>query len=494
MPPLSLRFPAPAILCHRLPDPVRPPALDDGPRVPVLPVPKLKPGVDLTTSPEIPLGFVPVSGAYRPFAHAGPKSLMLYAPTRSGKGTCQLVPTLLSFNDGGSLVINDPKGQLAAVCAPFLAATGRKVIFLNPFGVLVERLPWLQTARFNPLAGLDQNSGDFTPSIETMVEGLILKSGAQSHFYEGARSITTALCEFFVERSPAKANLPAVNQALNLPREEFVKLALFMSRSRFETARTIGAKFSAPEVEKSAWEQLADAQNQMRRFLSPSAIRHVLSGDDFRWDEVKRGNCAVFIILPEAEAKTYFRFTRLIYASAMKAMLRPPKTPVLFMLDELATSLGNEELGVVETAFSLGSGYGVRVQAVFQNWPQAEALFGDRAMSMLSGSAIQQWFQPNDGKTADMLTRRGGTGTSWYQTASQSFAQNQQTGEWVSTFNVSQHVAPRPRLDADLLYALGPARQVIFKEGIARPIMALRRPYFKDPVLNSRAFPDPYES
>src|ERR1700682_4314549 len=86
--------------------------------------------------------------------YEGERHLLLFGPNGTGKGTRFLIPNLLSIKDR-SIVVVDPKGELAAVTADYSRTVG-EVILLNPFDVL-----GLGSAGFNPLAALDPQSPFF---------------------------------------------------------------------------------------------------------------------------------------------------------------------------------------------------------------------------------------------------------------------------------------------------------------------------------------------
>ncbi len=80
--------------------------------------------------------------------------MLLFGPNGTGKGTRFLIPNLLSIKDR-SIIVIDPKGELAAVTADYRRTVG-DVVMLNPFNVL-----GLGSAGFNPLTALDPKSANF---------------------------------------------------------------------------------------------------------------------------------------------------------------------------------------------------------------------------------------------------------------------------------------------------------------------------------------------
>ena len=66
--------------------------------------------------------------------YEGERHLLLFGPNGTGKGTRFLIPNLLSIKDR-SIIVIDPKGELAAVTADYRRTVG-EVVMLNPFNVL----------------------------------------------------------------------------------------------------------------------------------------------------------------------------------------------------------------------------------------------------------------------------------------------------------------------------------------------------------------------
>src|ERR1700722_2226050 len=101
----------------------------------------------------IPLGYEwnPRTGKYGKritFTGKTAPHLLLLGPNGSGKGTRLLIPALLEL-------------------------TGRSVVVIAPFGLLVEHDPSLKSAGFNPLVGLSPASPTFYDDAAGLAEALI---------------------------------------------------------------------------------------------------------------------------------------------------------------------------------------------------------------------------------------------------------------------------------------------------------------------------------
>ena len=118
--------------------------------------------------------------------YEGERHLLLFGPNGTGKGTRFLIPNLLSIKDR-SIIVIDPKGELAAVTADYRRTIG-DVVMLNPFDVL-----GLGSAGFNPLALLDPKSPNFYDDAAAIGEALIKVEAKDPHWSESAQGLMVAL-------------------------------------------------------------------------------------------------------------------------------------------------------------------------------------------------------------------------------------------------------------------------------------------------------------
>lgn len=463
---------------------------------------------------ELLLGWEPQTSAL--IAYPGEKSVITYGPSGSGKLATVIVQNLLHYE--GSVIVNDPKGEAAAITAMGRYGKGSKIIVINPFGVMSGHpdYPELKTSSFNPLAEFDPESPNFSDQIGVLAEALILPDGPNGKFFvDNARKLIKGLIAYVCAEPGETRTLPRVGDLLNAPEEtdlegviSFGAVMRMMAKSRSRIAREAALPFLADDLPRSMRDVLSTARVQMDALLSSDGIRHVLSGSDFRWNDLKERTTTVYIVMPEAEAKTYSRFTRLLFASALKALMQLPKAkaPVLLLMDECATSLGDAQMEAIDTAMNLGRGYGVRLWLFFQNCAQMKATFGDKAASLESGAGVTQYFRVSDDMTFKKLQGRAGQTTLWRMQTSQNqgWSQSQNGRHESRSGGTSTSTVPErvPLIDEATAYeGLGQMRpengyeagQVLFVEGLAYPALAARRAYWMTAAA-ALARPNPFKA
>ncbi|WP_426422557.1 type IV secretory system conjugative DNA transfer family protein [Bradyrhizobium genosp. A] len=348
-------------------------------------------------------------------AYGGERHLLMFGPNGTGKGTRFLIPNLLSIEDRSVIVI-DPKGELAAVTADYRRTIG-DVILLNPFNVL-----GLGSAGFNPLAALDPKSPTFYDDAAALGEALIKLEGKDPHWTESAQGLIVALIMWEKLKKGDAANLENVRALLTAPDrfERYTEDGKLMERlveglrytatqmvadGGYEIASLVG-RFSGRDTnEMASVRSTADTQT---RWLLSKPMRDDLrkNGVDFRG--LKDKPTTVYVILPAERMRTHSTWLRLVVVSALRSLYRAGGLRTLLMIDEMP-ALGH--LGPLEDAFGLVRGYKVQIAGICQDLAQLKALYKERWESFLANAGVVQGFAPNDLTTADWMSRRAGQTT-----------------------------------------------------------------------------------
>jgi len=423
--------------------------------------------------------------------------LLLLGPNGSGKGTRLLLSTLLQLT-GRSLVVIDPKGELAAVSAAWRRTVG-EVVVLNPFGLLVDRYPDLKSAGFNPLAALDPSSPTFYDDAAGLSEALIRVEGdLQRHFPESARGLLTAAIMWESKLNGHAASLQRVRLMLT-EREEYATkggkkelmrglrhtaMVMCNAAERFPDEggwqiASLAARFVEQFTnEMSGVRSTADTQTSW--MLSEPMIADLAKdGVDFR--RLKETPVTVYVILPAERLRTHGVWLRLVIASALQSFYKPGGVPVLMMLDE-AAQLGR--LGPIEDALGQARGYGVALWPVLQDINQLRDLYEKRAETFAGMAGAVFGFAPGDMQTAEWMSRRSGEETVRGMSAGEG-----QTGHGP---HVNIHAQTRPVYPPHELMNLPVGHGLVWLAGQSRPVPVYAPPYWDIRRCAARARPNPY--
>lgn len=336
---------------------------------------------------------------------------LTFGATRSGKGVSAIIPALLTY--GGSMLVIDPKAENAWVSIPRRRALGQRVVLIDPWDELRRRYAGGEqvesVTRFNPLAALDPASDDFGDDVAAVADALITHTGGDSHWPDSARELVAGLVAAYIEARPGQASLRDVRGALLLSQDKFGELVSFFKQT---TPDGLGCRKLASFKEGSREvDSIRSAAKTQTAFLDSEKLCASLDGQEEAFDlaELATGQITLYLVLPLNRLQTHGRWLRLILTLAIGAIVgqpRPPQLPVLFMLDEMGT-IGR--LAMIEQAFGLMSGVGVRIWGFLQDINQLKRDYPESWETFIANCAVMQMLNARDATTSEYFSNFLGT-------------------------------------------------------------------------------------
>ncbi len=125
----------------------------------------------------------------------------------------------------------------------------------------------------------------------------------------------------------------------------------------------------------------------------------------FTLDELATRPTTLYLVLPVDRLQTHGRWLRLILTMAIRAIARqpePPAMPVVFLLDEMGTIGG---LSMIEQAFGLMAGLGIRIWAFLQDVNQLKRDYPQSWETFISNASVVQALKVADDSTSDYLSK-----------------------------------------------------------------------------------------
>ena len=436
--------------------------------------------------------------------YGGERHVLVVGPNGSGKGMRLLVPNLLQCEDRSILVI-DPKGELAAVTAPYRRTLG-KVVIINPFGVMtnLDGYEDLQSIGFNPLATLDPDLPSFNSDASLLADALIKVEGKDPHWDASARAMLAALI-MYATIEARKQGRPATMgrvrellcEAVDEPSERngyrgtgLPAHALEMMRSAVAGLRNKAAQFTDWTNEIRS---IASAAKRQTEPFDDDEIAADLAEDGFDFREMKSRPVTVYVILPPEMMERHSKWLRLVLTAAMRGVMRVRnrgEPRVLFMLDEFA-ALGH--LQIIETVWALVRGYGIQIMPVLQDLNQLKGLYGERWETFIGMAGAMASFGPNDLTTSKWLSERAGDRTIPV------YGYNSGTGESTggqgstsSNQGLSVQQVKVPLMRAHDLFGMPPGSLLVTLAGLSNVVPAYAPGYWEIRQCRERARANPY--
>lgn len=450
--------------------------------------------------------------------HKGPEHILVFAPTRSGKGVGIVVPTLLSWDE--SVLVHDIKGENWALTSGFRQKVlGQRCLRFSPSEP--------GSAKFNPLKEIrmDGNIVKDVQNIATIIvdpEG----KGLSDHWAKTGFDLLTGVILFVLleEDIPdSERSLATVQSILSdggVVRKEAEKMAR-ESANDAEPSTGIKAVFEyirdhsnvqlAKDLqshERIGWQTamqaassyLNKAPNEASGVLSTSLsflslyrdpiVAENTSSSDFDIESLMMEKTALYLVVPPSDKDRLKPLLRLILNQVVRRLTEQmefektgsSKTKfnhkLLLLIDEFP-ALG--KLDVFEEALAFIAGYGLKALLITQDLSQLQKAY-TRDESIISNCHIRIAYAPNKVDTAEILSKMAGQST---VVSEQRNYSGSRLSVLLNNVSTSEQVTQRPLLTADECMRLPPDDELVFVAGF-RPIYGKKIKYYADPAMSKR--------
>ncbi len=447
--------------------------------------------------------------------HNGPEHILVFAPTRSGKGVSLIIPTLLTWME--SALILDMKGENFALTAGFRKLLGHKVIKFEPAAAQGSH-------GYNPLEeirlGTPQEIAD-TMNIAAMIVDLASASGKDQFWSSSGAEFLTAGILHVIYKTKIKegriANMVDVRKELvgsgeidfeNPDAAKEATNSLFRSMIEFDHQSDIinsevrliaGKMFSMADQTRTGIIQ--NALYALGIFADPNIGKNVKQSD-FKIHDLMNGEKPnfLYLIVNSIDIDRMKPLIRIFITQVLSNLMTEMKFSdgksvahykhrLLLLMDEFP-AFGKMEM--YENMLGYMAGYGIKSMVVVQGKMQLDKIYGEN-QAFFAGSSIRIAFAPNEAPTAKLISEMLGTTTILQKKTSSS------SNHGVIGGNNSDSIAEtsRPLLTPDEVSRLKsmekgwfnrmkPGDMLIFKAGHP-PILGRQELYFQDKILSERA-------
>lgn len=325
-----------------------------------------------------------------PVAYAGDGHLMTIGPTGSGKGRAALIPTALSYP--GSLIVIDPKGEIASVTARRRRELGQSVYFLDPFGKTD-----FPGDRLDPLDLLDLPGAQLDCDSEMIAAQLNTGHNFESDPYwnDTSRSLISGLIALEASAKPrAERSLTSVRQWFYRHEMDYDVAVLLDTQgaSMHAKAREALVNYLQIPSDKTRPCVRSSAETMLSVFGS-QAVARTLQQSTIPLERLYHGDpLTVYLIIPPDKLVSHASLLRLWLTTLLTTIGRRPRIPqlrTLCLIDE-AAQLGS--LDSLETAITLLRGSGLTVWTFWQDVHQLEKAYPKSWKTLINNCDVLQTF------------------------------------------------------------------------------------------------------
>lgn len=449
--------------------------------------------------------------------HKGPEHILVFAPTRSGKGVGIVIPTLLSWDQ--SVLIHDIKGENWALTSGFREKVlGQRCIRFAPSEPM--------SARFNPLLEI-RKDGNLVKDVQNIATIIVDPDGKglQDHWAKTGFDLLTGVILYVLLSPDVEENqrcLETVQAILSdggVIREKAEESA---RRKGYEEDDAVGVKVVFEYIRDQAHEMsgeshyheqvgwntagqaaqsyLNKAPNEASGVLSTALSFLALYRDpivaentrvsDFTIESLMQEKTSLYLVVPPSDKDRLKPLLRLVINQVVRRLTESmefDKTGagksryphrLLLLIDEFP-ALG--KLDVFEEALAFIAAYGLKAMLIVQDLSQLQKAY-TREESIISNCHIRIAFAPNKIETAELLSKMAGIATVAHTQRSYSGKRLSILMDGVST---NEQIVQRPLLTADETMKLPASDELVFVAGHS-PIYAQKIMYYNDARLSER--------
>lgn len=330
------------------------------------------------------------------------RHLATLAGNRAGKTSTVLIPNLRRYP--GSMIVLDPKGELARATAAQRRSMGQRVFILDPFGETGER-----SASHNPISELGFGRAEqVAADAAQLADALIIANNKDPHWTDSARNLIRGILLHLVATDPNRARLRELRRLLSgTPPQQAELFAAMANCEAFDGIVSYTGSTFLGKNERELASIMSTAQEQTAPL---DDVIQVTERSDFRLTDLRSGKITIYVVLPGMRIGTHYRWLRLVIQQALAAMERAPvprgQLPVWFVLEEFA-ALGH--MRSIETAAGLMAGFGVKLWSVLQDLTQLKTHYPKSWETFLGNAGVIQAFGNADVTTTDYLASKLGS-------------------------------------------------------------------------------------
>ncbi|MCP2223656.1 type IV secretory system conjugative DNA transfer family protein [Bradyrhizobium elkanii] len=416
----------------------------------------------------------------------GSEHVLLYAPTRAGKGVGYVIPNLLNWPD--SVVALDVKKENWDRSAGFRASHGQDVYLFDP---LDENG---RTARYNPLGYVRSDPADLYDDLQRIAVMLFpAESRGDPFWFEAARSSFVAIGGYVAETPGLPLTIGEILRQLSATQD------LKAQFDKIIAARKAGPSPLSRHCITALNDFLAASENTLNSvrktvtarlglWLNPR-IDAATSANDFDLRQLRQNPMSIYLGVTPDNLDRMAPLLNLFFQQVVDLNTRelPEQNPkltrkVLLLLDEFP-ALGNVNVLAKSVAFI--AGYGIRLLTVVQSPAQLRAIYGiDSARNFMTNHSVEVVFAPKEQDVANELSERIG-----YETVN---ARSRSGPKGLAMRATSETVSEHRRalMLPQELKLLPKSKAFILGTGIP-PIIADKIIYYEDKSFLARLLPAP---
>jgi len=461
------------------------------------------------------LGIFEVDGVQHFLRYDGDAHVLVYAPTRSGKGTGMVLPTLLSYRH--STATNDIKKENYELTSGFRHRAGQLIACFDATGRIQKSI----NGSTKHLAGVQWNALDEIRAwseLDVMDAQNIAAAvadpdakGMDDHWVSTSFEWLTGLFLHMVyaekDKTLSGAAAYMADPLFTAPEQMYEHMMNAEHdpegimgwtdsngdpvKTHPEVARQARAMLNKDEKERGG--VLSTAKTRLSLYTEPIVARNTRRSDFYVRDLMNHDKpMSLYIVVPPSDKERLRPLTRLLitYISRRNTegmsfedgkSVRGFKHPLKLIIDELPTL---RKMEAIEDGLGFFAGYGITAMLFVQDIIQLES---DKAygknQAIMAGCHVRVAYTPNTVETAEVISKYCGTTTVKMENVTYSGGR---LSAMLNQMSVSNENIERPLITPDEVLTMPGTDSLIFVAG--HPVIKGKKiRYYNVPIFAERA-------
>ena len=418
-------------------------------------------------------GIILAEDNYLPVDKRGNVNVLVVGGSGSGKSASYSIPN--AFQQLGSYVFTDPKGELYDRTAGYLKQNGYEIKVLN----LVKPQ---NSDGYNPLMHISSEI-DVDVIANTIVKGQKTDSGGSDPFWDdSAEMLLKALIYYLMATRPEEEqNLASCAELVRAANSNGGSnlLTELMSKLPYDHPARMNYKSIEIAPEKTYGSILSSLQSKLGKFDSKE-IAEVTSTDTINFEDIGSKKTAVYVISSDTH-KAYDFLLTIFFAQMIQQLYNFAdenggrlKVPTYFILDEFA-NIG--QIPDFDKKISTSRSRGISFSVILQNLDQLEAVYEKSYETIMGNCDTHVFLGSNSFKTVEYFSKALGEKTVFRDSKSI----NRDKHYHKQGLSESDQSVARALMTPDELRRMDNDLCIIFEKGL-KPVKARKYYYFEKPM------------
>lgn len=341
----------------------------------------------------------------------GQQFLILYAPTRSGKGVGIVIPNCVNYPE--SIVVLDIKLENFFLSAGYRKAQGQECFLFSPDGFAdsldAARRGEIKSHRFNPLDYVSRSPLQRESDLKKIAAILYPTSGGENDTWnESASSLWVGLSLYLLDMEKVEPKTKvAISQIIKIsvpgsgdPLEKWMELTIKAKGNILgDDTKQYFRKFMSA-ADRTRASILVNFNNGVAVFSNPITAA-ATDSSDFDLRDLRKKKMSVYLGLSPNSLVTHAKLVNLFFSLLVNENTKelPENNPelkyqCLLILDEF-TSMGRVE--IIQKAVGFTAGYNIRFMFILQNKGQLEddKMYGkEGAETFIENTGVELYYPP----------------------------------------------------------------------------------------------------